>query len=75
MSGQYQPERVQAGIYLLFYIFLASLPLLIGVLFVYGSLRSLCLFLLRDGVSVSGLFYVCMVLAFFWLGCLCFCYI
>lgn len=43
---------------------LASLPLLVGILFIYGSLGSLFLCLLRDGVSVSGLFYVCMVLAF-----------
>nr|WHM51753.1 NADH dehydrogenase subunit 4 [Reticulitermes virginicus] len=60
----YQPERVQAGIYLLFYTLLASLPLLVGILFIYGSLGSLFLCLLRDGVSVSCLFYVCMVLAF-----------
>jgi NADH-ubiquinone oxidoreductase chain 4 len=42
----YQPERVQAGIYLLFYTLLASLPLLVGILFIYNSLGSLCLFLL-----------------------------
>jgi NADH:ubiquinone oxidoreductase subunit 4 (subunit M) len=30
----YQPERVQACIYLLFYTLLASLPLLVGILFV-----------------------------------------
>jgi len=34
----YQPERFQAGIYLLFYTLLASLPLLVGILFVYNSL-------------------------------------
>jgi len=34
----YQPETVQAGIYLLFYTLLASLPLLVGILFVYNSL-------------------------------------
>jgi len=28
----YQPERVQAGFYLLFDILLASLPLLVGIL-------------------------------------------
>jgi len=27
----YQPERVQAGIYLVFYTSLASLPLLVGI--------------------------------------------
>nr|QAX91202.1 NADH dehydrogenase subunit 4 [Parrhinotermes aequalis] len=61
----YQPERVQAGIYLLFYTLLASLPLLIGILFVYYSLGTLCLFLFFNSlVSSSWIFYVCMVLAF-----------
>lgn len=61
----YQPERVQAGIYLLFYTLLASLPLLVGILFVYNSLGSLCLFLLGGNDSlVGGLFYVCIVFAF-----------
>nr|AQP28009.1 NADH dehydrogenase subunit 4 [Odontotermes sp. D TB-2017] len=61
----YQPERIQAGIYLLFYTLLASLPLLVGILFVYNSLCSLCLFLLYGGMFSSGvLFYVCMVFAF-----------
>ena len=61
----YQPERVQAGIYLLFCTLLASLPLLVGILFVYNSLGSLCLFLLSgSGSLVSGLFYVCVVFVF-----------
>jgi len=46
LSWGYQPERVQAGIYLLFYTLLATLPLLVGIIFVYDSLGSLCLFLL-----------------------------
>nr|WES82304.1 NADH dehydrogenase subunit 4 [Microcerotermes bouvieri] len=61
----YQPERVQAGIYLLFYTLLASLPLLVGILYIYSSLGSLCLFLLSgSNALVGGLFYVCMVFAF-----------
>ena len=68
----YQPERVQAGIYLLFYTSLASLPLLAGILFilfVYNSLGSLCLFLLNGSSSlVGGLFYVCIVFAFWLFG-------
>jgi len=61
----YQPERVQAGIYLFVYTLLASLPLLAGILFVYSSLGSLCLFLLCvDSSLVGGLFYVCTVFAF-----------
>jgi NADH-ubiquinone oxidoreductase chain 4 len=50
----YQLERVQAGIYLLFYNLLASLPFLVGVLFVYNSLGSLCLFLLCGNSSLVG---------------------
>jgi hypothetical protein len=42
----YQPERVQDGIYLLFYTLLASLPLLVGILFIYRSIGSSCLFFL-----------------------------
>jgi NADH-ubiquinone oxidoreductase chain 4 len=61
----YQPERVQAGIYLLFYILLASLPLLVGILFIYNISGSLCLFLLCGNASLfGGLFYVCIVFAF-----------
>nr|YP_009350346.1 NADH dehydrogenase subunit 4 [Hypotermes makhamensis]AQP26844.1 NADH dehydrogenase subunit 4 [Hypotermes makhamensis] len=61
----YQPERVQAGIYLLFYTLLASLPLLVGILFVYNYLCSLCLFLFYGACPSSGvLFYVCMIFAF-----------
>jgi len=50
----YQPEWVQAGIYLLFYTLLASLPLLVGILFVYNSLGSLYLFMLCGNSSLSG---------------------
>ena len=47
---------------MLFYTLLTSLPLLVGILFVYNSLGSLCLFLLSgDNSVVGGLFYVCMV--------------
>jgi formate hydrogenlyase subunit 3/multisubunit Na+/H+ antiporter MnhD subunit len=52
----YQPERVQAGIYLLFYTLLASLPLLVGILFIYNSLGSLCLFLLSGNENLVGHF-------------------
>jgi NADH-ubiquinone oxidoreductase chain 4 len=61
----YQPERVQSGIYLLFYTLLASIPLLVGILFIYNSLGSLCSFLLcGDSSLVGGLFYVFMIFAF-----------
>ena len=58
LGWRYQIECIQAGIYLLFYTLLGSLPLLVGVLFTYGSLGSLCLFLLRDTVLDRRMFYV-----------------
>ena len=64
-NGSYQPERVQVDTYLLFYTLLAYLPLLVGILFIYNSLGSLCLFLLSGNKSlVGGFFYICMVFAF-----------
>jgi NADH-ubiquinone oxidoreductase chain 4 len=40
----YQPERLQAGIYLLFYTLLASLPMLVGIFYVFKSLFSVSFF-------------------------------
>nr|YP_009995319.1 NADH dehydrogenase subunit 4 [Ochthebius atriceps]QNP09722.1 NADH dehydrogenase subunit 4 [Ochthebius atriceps] len=37
----YQPERIQAGIYLLFYTMLASLPMLISICYYYMKYNSL----------------------------------
>nr|URX53507.1 NADH dehydrogenase subunit 4 [Longicaputermes sinaicus]URX53533.1 NADH dehydrogenase subunit 4 [Longicaputermes sinaicus]URX53559.1 NADH dehydrogenase subunit 4 [Longicaputermes sinaicus] len=60
----YQPERLQAGIYLLFYTMLASLPMLVGIFYVYDSLSSTCFFLLSDGFFLNGFLYFCMIFAF-----------
>nr|YP_010835958.1 NADH dehydrogenase subunit 4 [Rhopalopsole subnigra]WGC89477.1 NADH dehydrogenase subunit 4 [Rhopalopsole subnigra] len=60
----YQPERLQAGVYLLFYTLLASLPLLVGIFFYYDSGSSLYMPLLEKVLNMNSLFYVCMILAF-----------
>nr|UQJ75230.1 NADH dehydrogenase subunit 4 [Tauritermes triceromegas]URX54053.1 NADH dehydrogenase subunit 4 [Tauritermes triceromegas] len=60
----YQPERLQAGIYLLFYTLLASLPMLVGIFYVYGSLFSTSFFLLGGVDFLNGFFYFCMIFAF-----------
>nr|YP_010620923.1 NADH dehydrogenase subunit 4 [Archiblatta hoeveni]WAX39254.1 NADH dehydrogenase subunit 4 [Archiblatta hoeveni] len=60
----YQPERLQAGIYLLFYTLLVSLPLLVGILYIYDSLGLLFIPLLTDKLYMNNLFYLCMILAF-----------
>nr|URH16835.1 NADH dehydrogenase subunit 4 [Glyptotermes pubescens] len=60
----YQPERLQAGIYLLFYTLLASLPMLVGIFYVYSTVNSTCFFLLVDSVFSSSFLYLCMIFAF-----------
>jgi NADH-ubiquinone oxidoreductase chain 4 len=60
----YQPERLQAGVYLLFYTLLASLPLLVGIFYVYDFLFSTN-FLLVGGNNFSVDFlYFCIIFAF-----------
>nr|AVN67794.1 NADH dehydrogenase subunit 4 [Periplaneta lateralis]UEV86530.1 NADH dehydrogenase subunit 4 [Periplaneta lateralis] len=60
----YQPERLQAGIYLLFYTLLASLPLLVGMFYVYNFLGLLYIPLLVNDFCINNLFYLCMIMAF-----------
>nr|YP_009692425.1 NADH dehydrogenase subunit 4 [Mesonemoura metafiligera]QEH58821.1 NADH dehydrogenase subunit 4 [Mesonemoura metafiligera] len=60
----YQPERLQAGVYLLFYTLLASLPLLVGIFFIYQFNNSLYFSLLYS-VNISYFwFYLCLIFAF-----------
>nr|AVN67739.1 NADH dehydrogenase subunit 4 [Eurycotis opaca] len=60
----YQPERLQAGIYLLFYTLLASLPLLVGIFYIYNYLGMLYMPMLGGNLCFSMLFYLCMIFAF-----------
>nr|AVN67761.1 NADH dehydrogenase subunit 4 [Neostylopyga rhombifolia] len=60
----YQPERLQAGIYLLFYTLLASLPLLVGMFYIYNFLGLLYIPLLMSSMNINNLFYLCMIMAF-----------
>lgn len=41
----YQPERIQAGVYILFYTLFASLPLLVSLLTIYKTRGTLSIFL------------------------------
>nr|QNH69924.1 NADH dehydrogenase subunit 4 [Osmylus zheanus] len=59
----YQPERLQAGIYLLFYTLLASLPMLVGIFYLYKMNFSLNWYLLSSDFK-NYLFYLSMILAF-----------
>nr|YP_009711020.1 NADH dehydrogenase subunit 4 [Acosmetura nigrogeniculata]QGI24233.1 NADH dehydrogenase subunit 4 [Acosmetura nigrogeniculata] len=60
----YQPERLQAGVYLLFYTLLASLPLLVGLFNIYGFYGTLYMGLLSNIELSSVLFYLSLILAF-----------
>nr|YP_009687563.1 NADH dehydrogenase subunit 4 [Limonia phragmitidis]QDX14945.1 NADH dehydrogenase subunit 4 [Limonia phragmitidis] len=60
----YQPERLQAGVYLLFYTLLASLPLLVGIFFVFKNLFTLEMILLNENIFYYQLLYFSMIFAF-----------
>lgn len=60
----YQPERLQAGLYLLFYTLFASLPLLIALFFIYNEKNSLIFLLLMNFSIENFLFYIFLIFAF-----------
>jgi NADH-ubiquinone oxidoreductase chain 4 len=60
----YQPERLQAGLYLLFYTLLASLPLLLSIFFIFYNSYSLNFFLLINNFYYYNLFYFSIIFAF-----------
>nr|UBN08884.1 NADH dehydrogenase subunit 4 [Panesthia obtusa] len=59
----YQPERLQAGIYLLFYTLLASLPLLVSIIYLY-EYNNLSFSLLNIYYNMNEFMYLSMILAF-----------
>nr|QTC08131.1 NADH dehydrogenase subunit 4 [Parachauliodes buchi] len=59
----YQPERLQAGIYLLFYTLFASLPMLISILFM-GNENSLYMYMFNNYEYLNWIFYLSMIFAF-----------
>lgn len=60
----YQPERLQAGFYLLFYTLLASLPLLIGIFFIFYSSFSINITILSTLSFFQSFFYLAIIFAF-----------
>nr|AWB98961.1 NADH dehydrogenase subunit 4 [Anopheles peryassui] len=61
----YQPERLQAGVYLLFYTLLASLPLLIGIFYVLDNVNTLSFILLLNFNFLNfNLLYISLIFAF-----------
>lgn len=60
----YQPERLQAGMYLLFYTLLASLPLLVAIFYLFNFSNSINIFLLTNYSIYYSLFYLAIIFAF-----------
>nr|YP_009179017.1 NADH dehydrogenase subunit 4 [Zeugodacus diaphorus]ALJ93696.1 NADH dehydrogenase subunit 4 [Zeugodacus diaphorus]WCB98393.1 NADH dehydrogenase subunit 4 [Zeugodacus diaphorus] len=60
----YQPERLQAGVYLLFYTLLVSLPMLVGVFYLYSNMNTMNFYLLGNYMFNYDLLYLSLILAF-----------
>lgn len=60
----YQPERLQAGIYLLFYTLLASLPLLISIFYILNNSLTINIFILINYSFYYYFFYFTIIFAF-----------
>nr|QXM16917.1 NADH dehydrogenase subunit 4 [Neoneuromus maclachlani] len=60
----YQPERLQAGMYLLFYTLFASLPMLISIFYIQSSSGMLSFIMMNMMNYNFILFYLSMVLVF-----------
>lgn len=60
----YQPERIQAGIYLLFYTLIASLPIIIVIFFCFDRFITLNFFFIKFNNIDNFLFYIFINLVF-----------
>nr|YP_010326994.1 NADH dehydrogenase subunit 4 [Peridea elzet]UNP54250.1 NADH dehydrogenase subunit 4 [Peridea elzet] len=60
----YQPERIQAGMYLLFYTLFVSLPLLIGIFYIFDKMNCLMIYFLKFFNLNFYFLYFSMILAF-----------
>nr|WEG23106.1 NADH dehydrogenase subunit 4 [Compsilura concinnata] len=60
----YQPERLQAGIYLLFYTLLVSLPMLVGIFFLYKNTGMMIYYLLINYNFELEILYFALIMAF-----------
>nr|YP_010117218.1 NADH dehydrogenase subunit 4 [Ypthima baldus]QPM99441.1 NADH dehydrogenase subunit 4 [Ypthima baldus] len=60
----YQPERIQAGLYLLFYTLFVSLPLLMGIFYIYKDINCLMMYFLKYNYYYYIFLYFSLILAF-----------
>nr|UOU85079.1 NADH dehydrogenase subunit 4 [Anabolia nervosa] len=61
-----QPERIQAGFYLLFYTMVVSLPLLMGIFYIFSEVNSLMIYMINwSDLSLNSIIiYIVMLGAF-----------
>nr|YP_637122.1 NADH dehydrogenase subunit 4 [Adoxophyes honmai]AAY57400.1 NADH dehydrogenase subunit 4 [Adoxophyes honmai] len=64
MGWGYQPERIQAGLYLLFYTLFASLSLLLGIFYVFNEMNYIMMYFLKFVNLNLYLLYFSMIMAF-----------
>nr|QRV62610.1 NADH dehydrogenase subunit 4 [Nectoboreus dolerosus] len=64
MGWGYQPERLQAGVYLLFYTLFASLPMMIGIFYYYNYYMSLNYFFFNNFYFFNIYMFMSMIMAF-----------
>uniref|UniRef100_UPI0030FE7A9C NADH dehydrogenase subunit 4 n=1 Tax=Erynnis pelias TaxID=2663706 RepID=UPI0030FE7A9C len=60
----YQPERIQAGLYLLFYTLFVSLPLLLGIFYIFNEMNCMMIYFLKFYDYNMYLLYLSMIMAF-----------
>nr|YP_010564801.1 NADH dehydrogenase subunit 4 [Volucella latifasciata]UZA61204.1 NADH dehydrogenase subunit 4 [Volucella latifasciata] len=60
----YQPERLQAGMYLLFYTLLVSLPMLITIFYLYNNLNTMNFYLLNNFSFDYFILYISLISSF-----------
>nr|QJF46881.1 NADH dehydrogenase subunit 4 [Marasmia exigua] len=60
----YQPERIQAGMYLLFYTLFVSLPLLLGIFYIFNEMNYMMIYFLKFFNFELYLLYFSMIMAF-----------
>nr|YP_010242209.1 NADH dehydrogenase subunit 4 [Leiometopon simyrides]QTI83248.1 NADH dehydrogenase subunit 4 [Leiometopon simyrides] len=60
----YQPERVQAGMYLLFYTLFVSLPLLMGIFYIFKEMNTMMIYFLKFMNLNIYMLYFSMIMAF-----------
>nr|YP_009489629.1 NADH dehydrogenase subunit 4 [Mimoides lysithous]SPP23532.1 NADH dehydrogenase subunit 4 [Mimoides lysithous] len=64
MGWGYQPERIQAGLYLLFYTLFVSLPMLMGIFFIFNMYNFMNMYFMKFFNGDFYLLYLTMIMVF-----------